>query len=167
MRVATLTHVEVEVHAELVAEGQEKVVDQFGRKCADPFLPDAQIIGQKGPPAEVDDTVHQGFVERYAGFTKAADATLITQRGAKGFAQRQPDIFNRVMVVNLNVAGGLKTEIKEAVPAEQLQHVAEKGHAGGDLVLAAAIKLKTEPNVGFVCFAVQACAALGCHAGLP
>lgn len=80
------------------------------------------------------------------------------------------------MVVNLDVTRGLERKIKKSMPGEQLQHVVEKGHAGGDLVLAAAIKLKTEPNVGFACLAMQECAALRhflalaccrlCHAGL-
>ena len=172
VRVAALGHVEVQVHAQLVAEGEKKIVDQFGRKCADPLLLDRQVVGQKGSSAEINDAVHQGFVERYAGFAKAATAALIAQRGAKRLAQRQADIFNCMMIVNLDVARGLERQIKEAVPGEQLQHMVEKGHPGGNLVLAAAVKLKTEPNVGFVCFAVQVCAALRhlycrlCHAGL-
>ena len=160
VRVAALGHVEVQVHAELVAKGEKKIVDQLGRKRANPFLLDGQIIGQKGSPAEIDDAIHQGFVERHAGFAKAANAALIAQRGAKGFAQRQPHVFNRMMIVNLDITRGLEGEIKKSMPGKQLQHVVEKGHAGGDLVLAAAIKLKTEPNVGFVCFAMQVCGAL-------
>ena len=172
VRVAALGHVEVQVHAELIAEGEKKIVDQFGRKGANPLLLDRQVVGQKGPSAEIDDAVHQGFVERYAGFAKAANAALIAQRSAKRLAQRQADIFNRMMIVNLDVARGLERQIKEAVPGEQLQHMVEKGHPGGNLVLTAAVKLKTEPNVGLVCFAVQVCAALRhlrcrlCHAGL-
>lgn len=88
VRVAALGHVEVQIHAELVAKGEKKVVDELGCKRTNPFLLDGQIVGQKGPSAEIDNTAHQGFVERYAGFTKAANAALITQCGAKGFAQR-------------------------------------------------------------------------------
>src|SRR5207302_6055782 len=54
VRVAARGHADVEVHARLVGECQEEVVDQLDVEGADLRLLDPDVVDEEGPPREVD-----------------------------------------------------------------------------------------------------------------
>ena len=63
----------------------------------------------------------------------------VAKRLLERAAEDDTNVFDRVMVVYMKVAGGLDPEIEEAVAGEALEHVVEKRHAG-------AISLRPEPS---------------------
>src|SRR5262249_39837347 len=141
VRVASLNLIEMQIHADLIGQGQEEVMNQLGIEITDSWLLDRQVVGEERASAQVDDDRNQCFVERPRRVAEAADAVLFTERLAKRFAERQPDIFDGVMLVDVEVALGAYPQVEEAVPGKDLEHMIEERHARLDLRLAAPIDI--------------------------
>ena len=50
------------------------------------------------------------------------------------FAERDADVFDGVMLIDVEIAGGLDLQVEAAVPGDQVEHVIEKADAGAVLV---------------------------------
>ena len=61
------------------------------------------------------------------------DAAAVAGRLLDRLAQRDADIFDRVVRVDLEVAFGVDLEIDQPVPRHLVQHVVEKRQAGRQL----------------------------------
>ena len=85
----------------------------------------------------------------------AADAGLVAQRLAERLAQANAHVLDRVVLVDVQVAGGLDGQIDGGVLGQQRQHVVEEADAGGDLRLAAAVQRQFQVDVGFRRLAVD------------
>jgi hypothetical protein len=66
----------------------------------------------------------------------------------QGVSHHDPDIFDRVVFIDVNVALRLNGQIEEAVPRQQLQHMIEKPDPGVDLSLSSAVNRPFDANVG-------------------
>src|SRR4051794_2395545 len=76
VRVPPGEHADVQVHAELVYEGEQKIVNQLDVEAADAGLLRLQIVGQERPAAEIDDDADECLVEWNGRLAEAADAFL-------------------------------------------------------------------------------------------
>src|SRR5919197_4155596 len=150
VRVPARGHADVEVHARLVGEREEEVVDQLDVEGADLRLLDADVVDEEGSPREVDHRRHQRLVERHASLAEAADAGLLAGALTQRLAEGEPDVLDRVVVVDLQVARRAEGQVEEAVLREQLEHVVQKRDAGLHLVAAAAVEGELETDVGLL-----------------
>ena len=66
-----------------------------------------------------------------------------------GLAERDADVLDRVVLIDVEVAGGVQREVEAAVPREQLQHVIEKTDAGADVVASLAVEDQPAANLRF------------------
>ena len=75
-----------------------------------------------------------------------------SRSGPKRLSERTPkdnaDILNRVMIVDVKVAGGSDAEIEKAVACEAIEHVIEKGHAGRDFAAPGTVESKSNRHRG-------------------
>ena len=55
----------------------------------------------------------EGFVQGHGGLAEAADAGLVAQRGAQHLAERNGNVLNGVVDVNVGVARGLDSHVDE------------------------------------------------------
>jgi hypothetical protein len=62
-----------------------------------------------------------------------------------------------VVRVDVQVAFGFHFEVDQAVPRNLLEHVIEKGDAGGEAALAAAIEIQSNGDPGFECIPGNFC----------
>ena len=62
------------------------------------------VVDEERPPREVDDRLHQRLVERHRRLAEAADAGLVAERLAQRLAEHEPDVLDRVVVVDLEIA---------------------------------------------------------------
>ena len=81
------------------------------------------------PPGEVDHHPRQRFVQRHVSMAITAHAALIANRLGKSLAERNPDIFNGVMRINLEITMGHDIEINQAVAHNLIQHMVQKRDA--------------------------------------
>ena len=80
----------------------------------------------------------------------AADALLVADGLGDGHAQRNADVLNRVMSVDVQVADGLNVQVDQAVARDLIEHVIEKGNARVELLHAGAVQIDGHPDPGFI-----------------
>jgi hypothetical protein len=78
------------------------------------------------PTGQIHDDAAQCFIERHVSVAVAAHAFLVTYRFGKCLAERDADVFNCVVRVNMEVAARFNFEIEHGVPRNLVEHVIEK-----------------------------------------
>jgi len=72
-----------------------------------------------------------------------------------GFAEGDPDIFDGVMLVHVEIAAGLHVQIKCAMARNEFQHVVKEANSCRDAGFSTAIKSQLQADVGLVCLAMD------------
>src|SRR5205823_197648 len=93
-----------------------------------------------GPAGEIDDDPRQRFVERDVGVAEAADAALVAEGLGERFADDEADVFDRVVIVDVRVAGGDHVEIGAGVAGDGVEHVREEADRRLDARCARAVE---------------------------
>ena len=132
----------------MVASEAKKCGDVLARQLAQRLAREAEIDDRAGAPGEVDHRARQRLVERRERRAEAGDAAPRAQRLIERLAERQRAVLDRVVVVDLEVAGAGEPEIEPGVPGERAQHVVEKADAALDLALAAAVEGELDRDPG-------------------
>ena len=91
----------------------------------------------------------------------AAYALLVTDGLSESLSQRDANIFDRVMGIDMQIALGGDTDIHHAMACDLVQHVVEKAQAAIQLGNARAIKVDGSGNLGFQGIAFDFCYAHG------
>src|SRR6185436_995117 len=71
---------------------------------------------------------------------RAIDPAPVAERFRDRLAERDPQIFDRVMLIYVEIAGRLDLQIETAVPGEELEHVVEEPDSCRDLVAPSAFE---------------------------
>ena len=74
--------------------------------------------------------------------------TLRAERLRERLAERDADVLDGVVLIDVEVAVGLQLQVEGAVPREQLQHVVEEPDAGLHLVAALALDAQRDVDPG-------------------
>src|SRR6202022_3421215 len=120
----------MQVHADFVAERLHKIVHQHGLKLPYALLLYRDVVREVDASADIDHRAAERLVERDSGVPETPDTRTISQRLAKRATHHDPDVLDRVMLVDMEVAARLDHEIEKAMAREALEHMVEKRHAG-------------------------------------
>ena len=80
----------------------------------------------------------------------ATHAQLVADGLRERLPKRDADVFNRVMGVDLQIAGGGDIDIDQAVTRDLVEHVVEKRHARGKRGHPAAIQVELDADLRFL-----------------
>src|SRR5260370_3052018 len=120
----------MQVHAAFVAERLHKIAHQRGVNLADALLIYPDVVREVDASADIDHRAAERLIERDRGVPETPDTRTIPQRLAKRPAHHDPDVLDRVMLIDMEVAARLDHQIEEAMAREALEHMVEKRHAG-------------------------------------
>ena len=81
-------------------------------------------------PAKVERRLAERLVHGHRRETVARDAAPVAERLVQRLTQHQADIFDRVVVVHVEVASGLYGQVDERMLLQQLQHMVEESDSG-------------------------------------
>ena len=81
------------------------------------------------PAAEIDRRDGERLVHRHDEVAGAVDALAVAERLQHRLAERDADVLDGVVLIDVEVARRLQREIEAAVTREQLQHVIEEADA--------------------------------------
>ncbi len=114
----------------------------------DLFPPEFGLPNQPGPPTEINGNLRQRIVH---GQTKAvtADAALVAEGLNKSFAEGDSGVFDGMVLVDVQIAFHLNTQIQQAVFGYLIQHVIKKAQPGLYVRLACAFQVQLHPDVCF------------------
>ena len=125
---------QVNIGPGVLSKALEKVGQQFHEQVAHLFGPDAVFVNQGGATSEIDRGYGQGLIHGQNKISGAVDADPISESRSQELPQNNADIFHCVMLIDVEIARGLQTQIKGAMFGEELEHVIEKTDTRGNLV---------------------------------
>jgi len=140
-------------------ETLKKIFHQFDLEIANAFGSNLCLYDATRPAAKIYSGSGERFVHGHQEITGAHNAALAAEGSLQGFAQRDADIFDRVMLVHVKIAVGVHLQIKRAVPCDQLEHVVEEADSGSDASLSASVQVQLQADVRFVGLAMNSCSA--------
>ena len=91
----------------------------------------------------------------------ARDAALVAQGLGDRLAERDADVLDRVVVVDVQVALGPDREVEEAVAGHLVEHMVEEAHARADVAQARAVEVDRDLHGRFRRLTPDAGAAQG------
>ena len=86
---------------------------------------------------------------------------MIAQRLPECLAQADADVFDRVMLIDVQVADRFNRQVEHGVFRQEREHVIQKTHARGNLGISRAVEIQFQLDLGFRRFALNGCGA--CH----
>src|SRR5262249_31004815 len=119
---------------------------------------DAELgfIDQVWTSGKIDHDAAERFIERDVRMAESHDSPAIAERLVQGLAENPADVFNRVMSVDFEIAFRGNRQVEASMASQLGKHVVEKRDARLDVVLARAIKIQGNADLGFF-----GCARLG------
>ena len=117
-----------------------------------------------GPPADVDHRGRERFVHRHRRVAEAADPGPVAERLRERRAEHERDVLDRVVLVDIEVAGGPDLEVEQAVVGERREEVVVEADPGRDSRQARPVEVERHVDLGFAGAAADAdspCAAIG------
>src|SRR5437879_6392403 len=118
-------------------EAFEEIVDQLGLEITYKARADFGIDYGGGASAEIDGGHSHGFVHRHEEISGAQNAALGAEGLVEGLAEDDTDIFDGVVLIDVEITAGFELEVEASVMSEEFEHVVEETDAGGDVVTAA------------------------------
>ena len=113
----------------------------------------------------IDGDDGERFIHRHDEIAGAVDALAIAECLEQRFAEHDADVFDRVVLIDVEIARRLQRQIETAVTREQLEHVVEESDAGADVVAAAAIDRQCASDLCLRRLAIEY--RRSTHRGLP
>src|SRR6266478_4741901 len=153
VRVVAAQVVHVDRDLGVIDKPLEKLVHQVDIELADHRALESDLPDQSGAARKIDHHAAQRLVQRHVGMTKAADAALVADRLGHGLAQRDADVFDRVVAIDVQIALCLDRQIERAVARHLLEHMVEKADPGADAPATRPIQVDLDPDPGLLCFA--------------
>ena len=123
---------------------------------------DENMIQQLGLDSQVLETlVTERLVERHVSMPEAPDPFLAAQCLRDRLSDRDADVLDGVVGVDVQVALRGHVEVDHAVPRSLVEHVVEERHAGGELRLAGPVEVQRHRDVGLGGLAGHGCGSHG------
>src|SRR6266852_7711067 len=131
---ASVEHLGMNVGVCPTGKTLKEIGDQLSFQVAD--MPHAYLCLDYtgGAPAEINGHQAEGLIHGHDEITGAQNSPLTAQGLGEGLAQGNAHVFDRVMLVDVQVAGRVQPQVKGAVAGEQFQHMIEEADAGGYVV---------------------------------
>ena len=118
MRVDAVKHFYVESDPRVEGDGAKKFFDELSIEGADGRSQLTEIANEERTPADVERDERERLIHREVKSAVAIDAVLITERLFDCRAESDPDVFNGMMPVDLEIAVAMNVEIKSTVGGE-------------------------------------------------
>src|SRR5439155_20941278 len=144
---SAVEQLEVHVGARRGGRSFEEVLNQLGLQTAYARASFRDVDHRVRAAAQVDGGDRERFVHRHQKITRAIDAAARAERRRHRLAECNAEIFDGVMLIDVEVAGGLDLEIESAMTRDQLQHVIEKADPGVNPVASSAVERQPQRDL--------------------
>src|SRR5688572_18559715 len=99
---------------------------------------------------KVDGRHRERLVHRHHEVAGAVDATPRTEGTRHRLAERDAEVFDGMVLIHVEVAGGADFQIETAVAGDQFQHVIEEPDAGADVISPLSVERQRKLNRRFL-----------------
>ena len=157
MAVGAMMQKQMKVHQGVAADGRPEFLNQLSIELADLLRWELDPIHKRHATTQIDRRCDQRLFHRQRHVTVASDPLLVAQRLVEAAPQTDPDVFDRVVMIHVQIADGFDLQIEESMSSKQGQHVIEETNARGDFILSAAIQINGKLNLRFSGIASNRC----------
>ena len=105
-------------------------MDELGLQITYAPRGDFQTHHRVGPAAEVDGGDGKRLVHRHHEVAGAMDAALVADGLEDRLAERDADVLDGVVLIDVEIAARSQLKVEPAVAREEFQHVIEEADAG-------------------------------------
>ena len=130
-------------------ERAEEVRSHRARELAHPALGEFPVEFEQRATRDVDHHPGDRLVERHSPVGEPVDPRPVAERLVEGRPERDRDVLDRVVVVDVEVAVTRDVEVEQAVFRERVQHVVEEADPGVRGRLALAVDRERHLDRGF------------------
>lgn len=156
VRRAAVQNAQVNIGARGLREALEKVLDELGLKIANAAGGNFGVHHAVSAAAQINGGGSEGIVHGHQEISGAQDAAFRTERLADCFAEGDANVFDRVVLIDVEVAFRGERQIESAVTSDEIEHVVEEANTSGDARFAATVEIEAESDVGLVGLAMDA-----------
>ena len=149
MAVLAMMQHEMQIHQRVGGNRFPEDRDQLAIELADFLRRKIDAKYERHATAQIDRCCDQRFFHRQSDAAVAHDALLVTQRFRQRFAEANARVFDRVVMIDVQVARRLDGQVHQRVLRQQRQHVIEEADSGVDLSLAGAVEIERQVDGGF------------------
>src|SRR4029079_2448939 len=150
VRVVAAQVVDVQRDLRVVDEALEELVHQVDVELADQRAGERNVVLQPRAPGKIDHHARQRFVERHVGMAEAPYARLVADRANKRLAERDADVLDGVVRVDLEVTLRLDVEIDHSVARDLVEHVVEERNAARKARAAGSVEIHSHADPGLL-----------------
>jgi hypothetical protein len=112
-----------------VSKRAEEILHQFGLEITDVFGRNFEFANAERATGKIERGGGKAIVHGHQEISSAQNSTPGTKRSSYRFAERDANIFNGVMLVNVKIAARRKLQVESAVARDLFQHVIEETNA--------------------------------------
>ena len=149
MAVSAMMQQQMKIHQSITTDRRPEFLNQFSIKLPDLLGRELNSIHKRHATAQIDGGCDQRLFHWQRHVTVATDPLLIAQRLIKAATKTDPDVFDRVVMINVQIADRFDLQIEESVPSKQGEHMIEETNARGDLILSAAVEIDGKLDLRF------------------
>jgi len=128
------------VNLRVVGEALEELLHQVDVELADQRAGEFDVVLESGRPEKSITTRDSASSKRHVSVAEAAYAGLVADRPGERLPQRDADVLDGVMRVDVQVALGLDVEVEQGVARHLVEHVLEERQPGRQLRVALAVQ---------------------------
>src|SRR5258708_5569937 len=114
--------------------------EHLGRHLADLFALEFGIPDDPISPAKINSDLRETIVHRQCKSVTLHPA-FVLQGQRKGLAERDRNILDSVMLIDMQIAFCIDAQVEAAVTRKLFEHVIKKGNAGDNFESAFAVKI--------------------------
>ena len=157
MRVAPAQAIDVQIKLRCLRKRSPEVFSELDRKVSNHLPSRRHFVDEKEPTRQIDHRPAQRLIHRYNCFTVTIDPGFVAERLNEGLAQRDRDVFDGMMIVDLEIAFARHLQVEQSVFGKELEHVFEKRQTDRDTGATAAVEIEFDKHVRFFRLALHVC----------
>ncbi len=136
-------------YSTMVAEGAKELRRQLRFKLPNPCRDRRKFVYEVWSVGQIENNLRARLIHWDNGVPVAANPASIAKRLCKSVSEADPDIFHRMMSINLEIANGFYLQIEKAMHGKKSQHMIEKRYARSKLRRSLSIKAEIQADPGF------------------
>jgi len=132
MRRAAVKNAQMNIGASSLGEPLKKIFDQLSLKAANQARGEFRFDDTKRAAAEVNRGGGKSLIHGHQKIAGAENAFAIPEGGVDCFTESNTDVFDGVMLIDMEIASRFELEVESAVASDEIEHVVEEGDTGGN-----------------------------------
>src|SRR5271169_6724016 len=118
------------IRSRATSESFKEIVHQLGLKITNTPGADLRLNHRHCASAEIHCRETESLIHGHQEISGAQNAATVAESAVKGLAQTDSNIFDGMVLVDVEIADGGEFQVEGSVTSEKLEHVIKKTDAG-------------------------------------